>query len=801
MIRLLDRQIEIITLLLIKDDYCAADKLAEALSVSNRTIRNDLNVIKLFLKQYGAQLKAEPHKGYKIVVDLDQKQEILNNLDAAKSLSQQEIINTILVLVLSDTNTTYESISQYLDLSKQTVAKYVDDVEEYLSHYNISLNKVKGKGISVVGNEYDIREMMKLILLNNGIDNYLYDILDKVLDDSSLVLAKQIISDIENKAKVKFYELKSLELLISYNLYRDSIGRIIDSNLVTEEVKKNDINKDYLLYYEALKQLSLPEAEKKYLLSILLASKVKYLDRTYDDDSDARQLADFLMKKLELLYPFSEEKKEKFLNGLTTHLSVALYRIRNNIPIKNELLDQIKISISLIYLYTKQQLLSQEEKYDVIFDENEIAYIAMYLASAFETSVKLDRRIRVLVVCSFGTTTSAILDARLRQLLIECEIIGPFSKDEAVEYINKNDVDLIITTHEDSYGKIPCIVVNPLLNQEDTDYIRARIFQISYEKMCLNFMSSYVKQDDNLTKSISIKDIISRDNIQILDNCDSWKQAIEIAAQPLVKSKKIEQRYVIAMIDAVIQLGTYMVLLPETAFVHAGRDSGIYEDCCSLLVLKKPIVFGDVNGKSVRNVIVLGVKNREQLTMLDLVSIFQKDENREILASQNIDIDTILNLHNQKEELVEELVTLDRIGSRKKADNWQEAIMRAGELLLVNKDIEEKYIYNMIDSVNELGPYIVLTKGFALAHSAPCDAVKKTGISLINLEKPVNFGSNNDPVSVVMCLACVDQKSHIDHLKKIAEKLMEDGMIDKLSKCDSDQDLYKTINSKRKEDT
>ena len=89
MIRLLDRQIEIITLLLIKDDYCAADKLAEALSVSNRTIRNDLNVIKLFLKQYGAQLKAEPHKGYKIVVDLDQKQEILNNLDAAKSLSQQ----------------------------------------------------------------------------------------------------------------------------------------------------------------------------------------------------------------------------------------------------------------------------------------------------------------------------------------------------------------------------------------------------------------------------------------------------------------------------------------------------------------------------------------------------------------------------------------------------------------------------------------------------------------------------------------------------------------------------------------
>ena len=73
MIHLLDRQIEIITLLLLKEDYCIANKLADALSVSNRTIRNDFNIIRLFLKQFGAELKAEPHKGYKIIVDLNKK--------------------------------------------------------------------------------------------------------------------------------------------------------------------------------------------------------------------------------------------------------------------------------------------------------------------------------------------------------------------------------------------------------------------------------------------------------------------------------------------------------------------------------------------------------------------------------------------------------------------------------------------------------------------------------------------------------------------------------------------------------
>lgn len=143
---------------------------------------------------------------------------------------------------------------------------------------------------------------------------------------------------------------------------------------------------------------------------------------------------------------------------------------------------------------------------------------------------------------------------------------------------------------------------------------------------------------------------------------------------------------------------------------------------------------------------------------------------------------------------MEELVSKERIGSQILVHNWQEAITEAGELLIKSGDIEHQYIDNMIESVNELGPYIVLTKGFALAHAAPCEAVKKTGISLINLKEPVDFGSNNDPVKVVMCLACVDKESHIEHLQKLAVKLMEEDMIEKLSNCETADELYKTIN-------
>ena len=121
MITLIERQIEIITLLLLKDDWCIAEDLEDAFSVSNRTIRNDIAQIKLFLNTYGAELKSEPHKGYKIFADIDSRHKILGQLESAKSLSHEEIVKAICILLLSFECTTYNKLSSYLEISKQTL--------------------------------------------------------------------------------------------------------------------------------------------------------------------------------------------------------------------------------------------------------------------------------------------------------------------------------------------------------------------------------------------------------------------------------------------------------------------------------------------------------------------------------------------------------------------------------------------------------------------------------------------------------------------------------------------------------
>ena len=118
-----------------------------------------------------------------------------------------------------------------------------------------------------------------------------------------------------------------------------------------------------------------------------------------------------------------------------------------------------------------------------------------------------------------------------------------------------------------------------------------------------------------------------------------------MSASPLLKKNLIEQRYVDGMINAVNELGTYMVLVDETAFVHAGTNDGIMSDCISFLNLKKPVIFGNNNSKLVRNIIVLGIKNRENKDALNIVNILAKSDNLDLLKS-DIKIEQILDMHD-----------------------------------------------------------------------------------------------------------------------------------------------------------
>ena len=78
----------------------------------------------------------------------------------------------------------------------------------------------------------------------------------------------------------------------------------------------------------------------------------------------------------------------------------------------------------------------------------------------------------------------------------------------------------------------------------------------------------------------------------------------------------------------------------------------------------------------------------------------------------------------------------------------------------------------MIRSVEDNGPYIVVAPGFAFAHARPSEAVKRTAISWVRLNQPVEFGhDSNDPVNLVVALAAEDDKMHLQAMKELSKLL------------------------------
>ena len=144
--------------------------------------------------------------------------------------------------------------------------------------------------------------------------------------------------------------------------------------------------------------------------------------------------------------------------------------------------------------------------------------------------------------------------------------------------------------------------------------------------------------------------------------------------------------------------------------------------------------------------------------------------------------------------LVNNALGLGSILLQQRAVDWRESFQLAGNALVASKRVTETYIQEMIDAFEELGPYMVIAPGIALAHARPSKSVLETGLSLVTLSDPVVFGSiNNDPVRLVIGLAAVDHDSHIDLMAALSELLMNETKVNILLQSDKESEVRQTL--------
>ena len=132
----------------------------------------------------------------------------------------------------------------------------------------------------------------------------------------------------------------------------------------------------------------------------------------------------------------------------------------------------------------------------------------------------------------------------------------------------------------------------------------------------------------------------------------------------------------------------------------------------------------------------------------------------------------------------------------KHPENWEEAIRISGEIMKKNNLVTDEYIDQVISDVKQYGPYIVIVPGVAMPHSsAENSGVLGTGIGLTIMPNTVSFEEDNleKDARLFFMLAAKDHDTHVKNISRLADMLMEDGMVDDLKKVKNMDDYHEVM--------
>lgn len=110
-------------------------------------------------------------------------------------------------------------------------------------------------------------------------------------------------------------------------------------------------------------------------------------------------------------------------------------------------------------------------------------------------------------------------------------------------------------------------------------------------------------------KMPDLTDLIRRDCVQLNIQAQNWEDAVRRSAEPLVKGGYVERRYIEAMVKNIQDSGPYIVIAPGIAMPHSMPQDGVYQSCMGFTVLKTPIEFGNPANDPVRIVVCMGTQD------------------------------------------------------------------------------------------------------------------------------------------------------------------------------------------------
>ncbi|HJV45198.1 MAG TPA: BglG family transcription antiterminator [Bacillota bacterium] len=525
------RQRMILDILLDHENGITVKEIADEVEVSSRTIHRELEEIEIFLQQYHLKLVKRAGVGILMEGDLDAKEELrlsLINVTTLNFTADERKVMILCLLLGSTEPIKLVSLAYDLKVTPATISHDLDDLEDWIQKYDLSLIRKRGYGVELQGKESFKRKAISNLISDHLNELELIGLIKENIQGKSSrnidSISERLLGLIE-KEKLIMVEnaLRNLEKEWPYPLADSAyIGLVIHLALAMERIKKGERIKFDENYLQELKgtqeykvaaqilerlemifQMEIPADEIGYITMHLRGAKL----RNSQNDPLQFSNAEFVAKIMEFIRYCEDKLDTQFsrdsslLYGLLTHMEPALFRIQRNMKIRNPLLDQIKANYGDLFRVIQEAVKVVFSNIDV--PEEETGYLVMHFGAALERTSEKEWDYRALIVCSSGIGSSKILATRIEKEIPEIVEIRNVSLFD-IDHIPKREYDMIISTIPLLIEANKYILVSPLLTKEDIQKIKLYMRGIKVHRSDLEQLKPKL-QNNPLEKLKSMK--------------------------------------------------------------------------------------------------------------------------------------------------------------------------------------------------------------------------------------------------------------------------------------------------------
>lgn len=489
---------KILSILLEAERPITVSEIAKNIQVSGRTVRNYLNELKEELKKNNITLVKKPSIGVYLDITKEKRQALKSegkyeSKDSYGYLPEYRRNYILKTLFKNKYTYTIQLFADDLYCSKSTIVNDLVHVQKWLENRGLVLKRKQNQGLWIEGNEKDYRKAMMDLFFEindneNLNENYEIENLDYRVDFINYKKIKQLfprldlitIQNIVRKAEENlgymFTDQAFINLIthIAITIERVKNNKEIKMdkeqlNTLTEQ-GEFEVAKWVVERLETQFNLTFPEAEIGYISLHMLGAKIQgnIHDNNYDvllntQNKEYVEIAKEIISLAGEILNVELSNDKLLLTALVLHLRPTIVRLKNDLKLRNPILQRIKNEYTSIFGAAWACSSIFKKKLGVLINEDEVGYIAMHLAAAV---ARQSNKIKTIIVCSSGIGTSQLLRTKLQNRFSELDIIATLP----LNLINTEIIrqaDLIVSTIQGIENYKNVVYVSTLLDEED----------------------------------------------------------------------------------------------------------------------------------------------------------------------------------------------------------------------------------------------------------------------------------------------------------------------------------------------